>query len=356
MEHSNFTYVFEDDRVLAFSGRSVVASASSLEELESKLANEPGDCPTCNGTGKNGADNTACPACNGTGKIRSDSKEAAGKPPWLKDEDDEEESIDEKKANVIITPNGLRGKIMGRAKDIWGDTVTVRFDNGNIRELPVTASLKFAHEEEEISADSLDSLKERFVASYDQTKAGLLARQAELTSIRDAGRHIASTNKEAAELMVQADYESKEIAEALEHIRSVEAFEPPKREWEAAHATADLGRSSSWIDSVHDEMVREAGEEDFEKLMDEGPEAFVAGLPDAVVGDVPTVRELVSSYLAPKVSMADKEIRDQYVDLFQSRVESIRRREVTARKSSATQKQAALEDNVKDAPDEALFG
>jgi hypothetical protein len=43
----------------------------------------------------------------------------------------------------ITTPNGLKGKVLGKVAGLWQDEVTVRLENGRIVHLPVAKDMKF---------------------------------------------------------------------------------------------------------------------------------------------------------------------------------------------------------------------
>jgi hypothetical protein len=105
------------------------------------------------------ADVIECPACGETADESDSFCSKCGEPlseTGLSGEEndlfgDEEIGLDEEGsfgarplAKTVTTPSGLKGTVMNRVAGLWGDEVTVRFSNGRVKKMPVTAEMKFS--------------------------------------------------------------------------------------------------------------------------------------------------------------------------------------------------------------------
>ena len=270
-------------------------------------------------------------------------------------------------ATHVLTPNGLKGTVLGRVKGLWEDEVTVRFDNGRIASLPVS-KLTFAKEEEEESDEDeikeLEKKVESSISTYDATT--LQDRISELDQIKaEASAHIASglSDEDLARVgsvIAQANYELQEIgdiAAAIEDER-VAAFEAPApfeiHVVEQGGPTG--GRESSWLDQAIEEMTHEANSTDYTKLMDEGPEVFVAGLDREILADSGAVRSHASSWIRSKTAAADDDVREKYEKVWLARVEEQRRASLAGIKEEMHKEAAATESVDYDSiGDDSLF-
>jgi hypothetical protein len=265
------------------------------------------------------------------------------------------------KATHVITPNGLKGRILGKTKDIWGDTVTVRFENGRIVQFPISDNMKFAYEEDrQISLTA--SLQARLEQIVPGDRNSLLARIDVLKSIkREAQSKMANQNPSQEDerkldaIVVEANVELAEIVDALEHIAS-ETTEPYAAPAHRVVEQASLGsHTGTWLDDTFAEMVREANGTDYDKLMDEGPEAFVAELDAPALADSGVTREMASNYIRSKTAGANPDARDNFEKTWIDRVESLRRNELLSRKTKV-KKEAAAQEDTSHLPDDILFG
>jgi hypothetical protein len=265
----------------------------------------------------------------------------------------------------ITTPNGLTGKVLGKTAGLWGEEVAVRLENGNIAHLQVNKDFKFASEAPEVSEEPIKALNARLAASVDPDKDSLRTRAQELLKIKVEAQNLieGATNDELIvldEIISSAIYEGKEVDEALQHFAELEgqAYEPPAPfRINVVEQEAVNGADGSWLSSTLDEMIAEAEGVDYEKLMDEGPEAFVASLDDPAVADAGVVRGLAQNFIAAKTAAADPKIRERYEKTWLARVEERRRTELASRKEATQEKQAAVEEeDHSDLPDEFGFG
>lgn len=265
-------------------------------------------------------------------------------------------------AQTVETPGGMKGRVLARTPAMWGEEVTVRFDNGTIARIPVDKRLTFANVEKTASADPVAALNERVSAEYlDRDRGSLLARHKELIRIqKEASARVAgSSDSDAAELdriAVEAINERLEVEAALEAIQASEPVEPfadPSKMADLGVEQATTGGSSAdWLDGVHSEMVAEAAANDYEKLMDEGPEAFVASLTAAQLADSGTTRIMASRHINSKLAGADENTRDGYEKIWLGRIEQQRKTALANFKEEVAEKTASQEIN---APDESLF-
>lgn len=264
-------------------------------------------------------------------------------------------------ATHVITPNGLKGRILGKTKDMWGDTVTVRFENGRIVQFPTSDSLRYASEQEEVLSVTA-SLRERLNAPIEGDSESLVSRINELKSIRrEAQVKIANGDvsfedeSELDNIAVESDAELGQVVAALDHINdeNTDAYRPPTMH--VAEQASLGGNDGTWLDDAFSTMVSEASSTDYDKLMSEGPEAFVAELNTAALANAGATREIASSHIRSKTAGANPQARNSFETAWIDRVETLRRKEILNRKTKA-KKEAAAETDHSNLPDDILFG
>lgn len=269
-------------------------------------------------------------------------------------------------ATHVTTPNGLKGKVLGRVKGLWEDEVTVRFENGRISSLPVS-KLTFSTEEEEEKADEISELEnkvESSVSTYDAQTIADRARELDRVKVEaslfiDAGLSDEDLQR-VANVITQANYELEEIADVVRALEEghVAAYDAPApfevNVVEQGGPTG--GRESNWLDQAVEEMIVEANATDYTKLMDEGPEAFVAGLDRETLADSGTVRSLASTWIRSKTAAADEDVREKYEKVWLARVEEQRRANFVEAKEEMHKEAAAEETtNYDTIGDDSLF-
>lgn len=263
-------------------------------------------------------------------------------------------------AQTVTTPNGMKGRVLARVPSIWGEEVTVRFENGVIKKIPVDKRLTFAAAEEPAAeTPPAQFLEERLAAHFEQDKMSLVVRGRELQAIlNEASQHVAAASdteaSELAKIATQARYELAEVTAALDAVNTgeTEAFEAPRN---IPHVTqASMNKvDASWLGEVHAEMVREASERDYKALMDTGPEAFVASLDPAQLADAATTRVMATREIEAKTAGADEVQQDAYRKMWLARVEQ-RRKAALASHKDEVRKEAST-DEPTSTPDESLF-
>lgn len=366
------TYIFKDGHVYTMVGGQIVASVKESEfepgqtggpevempEMPDELSEEMGiggnACPTC-GSPVNPHD-AFCRNCGTALSEYPSEEELNAELPG----DGTHAIPGQAVAQVVTTPNGLKGKVLARTPEVWGEEVTVRFENGTIASLPVDKRLTFAAAEEPAAETTpAQSLEERLAAHYEQDKMSLVARGRELQAIiRDI--KTASVSTPATDLVkltainVQATYELNEITAALDAMNQgeAEAYEAPRSIPMVQQASMNK-IDASWLDGVHAEMVREASERDYSELMDTGPEAFVASLDSAQLADAATTRIMATREIEGKTAGADPTQQDAYRRMWLARVEEQRKARFTAYKDEV-RKEASSDISIS-APDESLF-
>lgn len=310
------TFIFEDDKVYAVENGKVLAAANSVEELEEAL-----------------------------------------------DKDEDEESSESKESRNIITPTGMKGTILSKTPDMWGleDTLTVRLENGRIAHYKVADVVEddevvesrdpLAELEEVINQDAfadIDSLQERqeALASVKQS-----ARRLILGGVSDADQHRADT------IIVHADNELHEIDQRFEQINdeSLQKFEAPAPFQTTVVEQGGRADGAGWLDATMNDLAAEADEQDYTKLMDEGPEAFVAEQPTDVIADQGATAFAASAHIKTKTAGVDPVVRDKYEKAWLARVEQVRRAQLSERKATAKKEAKVEHDTQDDAPDESLF-
>jgi len=326
------TFVFDDDgKAYAYVGGKIVASADDADELERKLAEFPFK--------KN------------------------------EDDDDEEKKDDEQEkeasyasATHVVTPNGLRGTILGKQKGLWGDQVTIRLENGRITRFDVTPDEKFEWlNEKRVASSPLAALEERLNAPIeDQSRSGLVARVKELKAIKHEAAQVLRNSSYSDEttvgnIMVFADHELREITDALAALEDAEPYAPPAPfETNVVEQESMGGGDSTWLDHIHEQMVNENEAQDFDKLMEEGPDLLIADLETPALEDAVGVEETANGFVSSHTAGLDGEAVVQFRKEFVQRVRQARTAALKERyqESERVAKEASTQETY---PDEGLF-
>lgn len=327
------TYAFEGDEVYAVLDGKVIASGSDIVSVEAE----------------------AKPKIEAAQKVAADAKREKAK----------------KTATHIETPNGVTGQILGRVASTWGEEITVRFENGEIRSFQTSGGERYYREDTQktASASPIDSLQAVLDKSYDHTKEGLRERIVELKDVaRQASQHVASGTAyehqvKLDEIRVVAEAEAAEAQEVVDHLDAAdnESFAPPQPYDLHAVEQATVGvrdDGSPWLDAAFDEMVTEAEGRDYEKFLDEEPGVFVADLPDAVIADQGAVADMALSHVTERtaaVGLADPAKTEEYRTLFVARAEQARRAEFADRQKTTKREAAVQQETESNLPDDALF-
>ncbi len=313
------TFVFEEDKVYALVDSKVVAASDDVSELEDYLKKNP---------------------------------------------EGPKEEEPEKKATHVMTPNGIKGQILGSVKDVFGEEeVSVRLENGRIAHLKV-ADADFLDEDEEDAPSKTKSLREKLDETNEGDKGSLKNRKKDLEGVKSSVEELiakasAEELEELDEISVTAEHELSEIDDRLQYLESeeAEAFAPPAPFEPQVVEQGNMGPNpGGWLDRTVDEMVEEASQVDYEKFMDEGPEAFVAELDEGVVDQPEAVQAIAASFIRSKTAAADPIVRDKYEQVWLDRVEEVRQAAVETATEERTKKEAAqVEEEWQNAPDESLF-
>lgn len=268
-------------------------------------------------------------------------------------------------ATHITTPNGDTGTILGRTAGLWSDEITVRFDNGQIRRYAtyVDDGLEYSVREADAPKSPVDALQRRVDEAAAPGRAGLSSRLNELDSIkRDASRLASAASYEDQQaldrIVMTANAEKQEVREALAYLEDAdaEAMAPPTRAYQAAEqAELGHGASDNWLDVVANQIIAETEDEDFDKLLAEGPTVFAANLETGTLAHEGTVQEMARNFVTAKTAGFQGEAVEDYRNQFVAATEMARRTELAGRKNELHKEAAAIESSVSDAPDEALF-
>ena len=113
------------------------------DDLQEDMIEDIIECPACGETCE--GDDQFCSKCGeplGESGLADDEEFGLGG-----DEDFGEDMMNARGlGKTVTTPNGLTGKVMSRVAGLWGDEVTVRFANGRIKKMPVTAEMQFGND------------------------------------------------------------------------------------------------------------------------------------------------------------------------------------------------------------------
>lgn len=321
------TFVFEGSTVIAFLGEEVIAQGTDIETVEQEA------------------------------NARADARR--------EEQEQEAREASKRTATHIITPNGVKGVLLARTPDLWGEKVSARMENGEIKEFHVTGHERWVNENASKTASSnpIVALRERLDSDYSHDKTALVERLDELKSIRrQAGDLIikgASFTDETQldQLRVLADAEMAEVGEALEHLNQVDdAIAPPTYSPQVVEqATVGVrDDGSTWLDAAANDVVQENSNQDFEQLLKEGPTLLVADLPDASLADAGSVREIALSHIESKTAGVEAANMAEYRSAFISRCEEERRLQLARRTKEVRNEVTAAVDDT-EVPDEALF-
>jgi hypothetical protein len=284
----------------------------------------------------------------------------------LEDLSDFKEHEEKKKAAThIVTPNGLKGQILGRTPDLWGEEVTIRLENGRVAHLHVSDDIQFVTEEEAELVNPIVTLEKRLDEDYSSDRESLEDRQEVLDGIKQEARSLINKGASLADssrlddLVVTADAELQEIGDVVRQLdnEEVEAFAPPAPFDPQVVEQESLGGSDrgEWLDDTLNDMIQEAEGTDYERLMAEGPEVFVSELENPALADASAVREIASGYIRSKTAAADEAIREKYEKVWLARIEECRREELNQRKETYKKEAAQAKDEHESLPDDMLF-
>jgi uncharacterized protein YdbL (DUF1318 family) len=272
----------------------------------------------------------------------------------------EKDEAKKKSATHVVTPNGVKGTVLQRTASLWGESVTVRLENGEVKSYDVRG-VKDWMVEKTASSNPVEGLDQRLAKSYNHDRASLVARHRELVELYHEAKTLITSGvsytdqKKLDSIIVTAEAEGEQIKQAIDHIDegNVEAYQMPEQQ---VVEQADLGRSDNWIDAIVQDMVAESESNDFEQILQDDPTLLAAGLDDGIVADHGASRELALSHVRNKTAGFVGEDVDGYVAQFLARFEAARRRELSTRTTDTRKEAAAATSHVEDAPDEALFG
>lgn len=372
------TYIFKNGKVYTFVDGEIVASVVEADfnpdeqgfvdpghpvqmpdppaDVQHDLSGEGSTCPTCGA--ESSPEDQFCSQC-GEPLAHGGSGDEGGVPGA--DLYGQEPPVGAQPVAHVVTPNGLKGTVMGR-HNLWGEEVTVRFENGVIKHLPVS-SVQFEKTAGAGEANgTIEAFDARLAATTDTDAGSLYERQNELEQIKKDARKAfvggSDADLEALDrITVQANREIREINDALSHIgneieQNSQAFASIEN-LPAVQQASMGGNEATWLDKTLGEMRAAVEATDFKKLMDEGPEVFIAGLDDAQLADAGTVRHMASRWIRSHTAGADEELRDKYDRVWLARVEDTRRQRLSARKEEV-RKEASSQESY-DGPDDALF-
>lgn len=322
------TYAFEEDQIFAIHEGKVIASGTKFAEVEQTAVEYLESLQ---------------------GERKTAAKEKA-----------------KKKATHIITPNGLKGEILGRDPDIWGETVTARFENGRIAAYSIHGEedVQWVTEKTASYSDPAAKLAAVLEEEFEHDRKSLAARVASLRDVAiECHRLVANgasypTEVKLDQIKIAAEAESRQIKEAIDHLDSADAeiFQAPQHTPQAVEqADMGTGAGNSWLDVTVQDMIDESEGVDHDKLLAEGPSLFVADLDTGALADVGVTRELAVAHVTSKTAGFQGEEIEDYREKFIARVEVARRHELAARKETTKKEAAAKEEVQTNAPDEALF-
>lgn len=325
------TYVFEGDMIKALHEGSVIASGTNLEEVEQ----------------------TALEYLENLGKERKKASLENAK----------------KTATSVITPNGVEATILGRTSDLWGEEqVTIRTANGTFATVSIHSSE--ADKWQWINTDGhktasmtkIERLSSVLDETYNKSSEELKVRATELQNVAAEASQLIAAGVSLAdaerleEIKLAANAERHEIGEVLAYLEAeeIEPYEMPRY---AAVEQVSMGRAAadSWLDRTLDEMINETDGQDLAQVLREGPALFVSDLDTGALADMGVTRDMALSHVRSKTAgYVGEDVKD-FHDRFIARVEVERRAEYARRKEESKNQVLAKQEELIEAPDEALF-
>jgi hypothetical protein len=283
---------------------------------------------------------------------------------------DNTETANKKKAAThIVTPNGVKGEILSRVGTIWGDEVTVRFENGRIAKFEAHGgnddNLQYTAEEKQPQTFD-DYFQNRLDENVEASIPGLTARLRSLDQLIFEASEATKTAsyakaQELNNIVTSAELEKYEIKESLDHLSQsdAEAFTAPAPfEYGGLKVEqASFGHNSGdgWLDSAVDSMSKETSGVDLEAFLNEGPGQFIAGLETAALADTGVTRDMALSHVIAKTAGYMGDEVDRYREKFLAKAEMARKDELGSRKEVVAQEIEEKIARVDDVPDEGLF-
>lgn len=324
------TYSFAGDEVFAIHEGKVIASGTDIEAVESDAVKYLDSLKTTRDT---------------------ESKEKA-----------------KRSATHIVTPNGVKGEIIGRTASVFGEEVTVRFDNGTFAKLEVHPehNVQWVKEAKTASfSDPTERLSSVLESDFEHDLPSLTARHDELLNLtREAASLIANgapyaVQQKLDQIRTAAENERLEVKEAIDHLEAADAesFIPSEPFRPAVAEQADLGSGAGndWLDVVAQDMIAESEAQDYDKLLSEGPGLFVTDLDTGALADAGVVREMALSHIVAKTAGFQGEEVNNFREAFLARAEAARREELATRKETNHKEAAAAQEAEVSTPDDALF-
>lgn len=330
MAEPTITIAFEDDQVLAFADGHIIASGTDADEVKGEAED-----------------------------FLKNKKE--------KDEDDKKKAA-RKTATHVQTPNGLTGTILNRTSSWDSDeSVTVRFENGRVvtlatSKLPQEAFLTDITKEAGADKTPVSILKAAFAEDFDRDRDSLQARIAQLDEIIADAREILTDGaaytdeRDADEVVVHAEAEKSELAQAIEHLDAVDnELAAPTAPQVVEQAQLGEQSGGNWLDDTVNQMVGEAENQDFVKVLEDGPTEFATQQADDVLADQGLVAASVREFIEAKTAGLVGVEADKFRDVFVERTELARRVELSTRKATARKEASVEEAPASEGPDEGLF-
>lgn len=300
------------------------------------------------------------------GKVESDAVKYLDSLKTTRDADAKDKA--KKSATHIITPNGVKGEIIGRTASVYGEQVSVRFDNGTFATLDVHPehNVQWVKEAKTASfSDPTQRLSAVLEADYEHDLQSLAARHDELLNLtREAASLISNgtpykVQQELDKIRTAAEQERLEVKEAIDHLQAADAesFIPsePFRPVVAEQADLGTGAGNDWLDVVAQDMIAESEGQDYDKLLSEGPGLFVTDLDTGALADAGVVREMALSHIVAKTAGFQGEEVNEFREAFVARAEAARREELASRKETNHKEAAAAQETEVNTPDDALF-
>lgn len=269
----------------------------------------------------------------------------------------------------VVTPNGLRGEILGK-HTIWGGELTVRYANGTITEV-AAEGVKPAEEEPEsrtaTAADPIGELESRLASEV--TPVGrneVVARLEELDGIERELEHLnpRGARRGAAEtarlqgIFAGVRAERQILRQSLDLVEEAEAADlaPAPYSIQVAPAQPALGDwDGAGIEEAHRQLRDEAAQTDYDAVLREEPALVVEDLPNAVVDEPDLVRERALAHVKARTAGVESNALSTYHETFAQRAELARRARVAKRQPAPETRTASVDTSVDDLPDEVFF-
>lgn len=262
---------------------------------------------------------------------------------------------------------GEEAKILDSYRGMWGEELVRISVNETIVDVP-RETIEF------VSTEVIDPVVElkKFVSAIPEdanTKPEILANIHNLKTAKDIAYQLITSNEEdlssTDEIAIDVIYSSCDnrisnleyhLANFIddqdeEYVESLPKYEVGKE----IFASSFSREGDCWMDEVIEKMAADAEGIDIDKLANEDPLIFVAGLSEEVIANAPAVQSMAMDRVLEAAGPLDEETKNYVVSTYIEKAESARRKALANMKQIASETVQNQQKTANSVPDEGLF-